>query len=423
LLLVLGLLPALSCGGGRQARAPAAPAATSVAALERPAAGNEGGVASGAAFAPPAVATAAPTPVDAQTERVLDDAGVQSVLSGLNAQLEAEREQHGIAGLSVAVVYDQSIIWSEGFGQANVQTSTPATPETLYRVGSITKLFTDTMLMQLRDAGKLQLDDPISLYLPDFQLASTDTSTAPTFRQIASHTSGLPREAPLNYWRTRQFPTADALVSSLRDTSLLFPPGTGYQYSNVGVAVMGHALEQIAGEPYQQYVGEHILQPLGMTHSGLDLKDSVRAQLAHGPSNSAASASLDPYPDFAGMTPAAGLYSSVDDMARFISLQFRDGPAGGAQVLAGSSLEEMRSPASRISPASDFAIGWELGTVDGQASIGHPGVVYGFTTQITLVPDLKLGVAVFTNARTNPASIADQILDELISPVHSALAS
>lgn len=132
---------------------------------------------------------------------------------------------------------------------------------------------------------------------------------------------------------------------------------------------------------------------------------------------------LDRFPDFGALTPAAGLYTSVDDIARFLELQFRDGPAGGAQVLSGSSLAEMRDPASRSSSVSDFAIGWELGSVAGHASIGHPGVVYGFTTQVTAVPDMKLGVAVFTNSRTDPSIIANQVLSALIPPVGRALAA
>lgn len=109
-------------------------------------------------------------------------------------------------------------------------------------------------------------------------------------------------------------------------------------------------------------------------------------------------------------------------MARFVSLQFRDAPAGGTQVLTGRTLQEMRSPASRVSLASDFAVGWELGGVGGHASIGHPGVVYGFATQVTIVPDMKLGIAVFTNSRTNPSLIADDALRTLIPPVSGALA-
>jgi len=344
---------------------------------------------------------------------------VQAALDSLSAKIEAERQRRGVAGMSVAVVYDQSLIWSKGFGVANVETGEPAGPRTLYRVGSITKLFTDTMMMQLRDAGKIQLDDPLVKYLPELQISSRYGANQPTLRELASHTSGLPREAPLNYWREREFPTEDELIASLRNSVLVGPPGGVYQYSNLGVALEGIAVERAAGEPYIKYVTERILNPLGMTDSGFVLTDAVRQRLALGSTLASTQAGQERLPDFGALAPAAELYTSVDDIAKFMSLQFRDGDS--QDVLGGPSLREMHSPESRGGP-SDFAIGWEFGSLAGHGTIGHPGIVYGFTTQITLIPDSKLGVAVFTNGRTDPAGIANMALASLVAPVRSAAA-
>ncbi|MGI8549595.1 MAG: serine hydrolase domain-containing protein [Dehalococcoidia bacterium] len=347
---------------------------------------------------------------------------MQSVLARLEGQLELERQQRKLPGMSTAVIYDQGIVWSHGFGLANVEEGTPATAQTLYGVGSITKLFTDTMLMQLRDAGKLQLDEPVQRYLPAFQVPSPyHNAPLPTFRQIASHTGGLPREAPGNYWRTRQFPTLDQLLVSLQNTEMIGVPGAVYNYSNLGVAVMGNALAAVAGEPYRQYVGDNILQPLGMENSGFELTDEVKARLANGYAFPSSSIGANRFPDAGAFTPAGGLYSSVEDMARFISLQFRDEPAGGDQVLSGSSLREMRQAASKGSNVGPFAIGWQLSSNSGYSTIGHPGVVFGFTTQIVLLPELKLGVAVFTNGRTDPESLSNEILAALIPAIKRAL--
>jgi len=209
-------------------------------------------------------------------------------------------------------------------------------------------------------------------------------------------------------------------IFSLSDAQMIGPAGGVYQYSNLGVSLEGLALERIAGEPYARYVQERILAPLGMSNSGFDVTDAVRARLALGSSSSSAAASLDRYPDFGALTPAAGLYTSVDAIARFISLQFRDTDGDAGPVLSGPTLQEMHAAGSRGSGPGDFAIGWELGGVGGHATIGHPGVVYGFTTQITLVPDTKLGVAVFTNGRTDPGAIANEILAALLPPVSAA---
>ncbi len=218
------------------------------------------------------------------------------------SRLDSERRQRGVAGTSVGVVYDQTLIWSEGLGTANVETGAPADSDTLYRVGSITKLFTDTMLLQLRDAGRLTLDDPVTNALPDLQVSNPYTGSAPTFRQIASHTSGLPREAPLNYWRTRTFPTEAELLDSLKGTSLIAAPGTVYQYSNLGVSLEGMALERVAGEPYRAWVEGHILTPLGMQSSGFELTSAARSRLAVGSSAAGSAPDVDPLPDFGALT-------------------------------------------------------------------------------------------------------------------------
>jgi CubicO group peptidase (beta-lactamase class C family) len=370
---------------------------------------------------PPAVASAAtPQPDDPAARAVRESPAVQAALGSLGRQLDAERQRRGVSGMSVSVVYDQSLLWSKGFGVADVETGEPATSTTLYRVGSITKLFTDTMMMQLRDEGKLNLDDPLQTYIPELQITNPYGGSQPTLRELASHTSGLPREAPLNYWREREFPTEDQLIASLRNASLVGPPGTTYQYSNLGVALEGIALERVAGEQYISYETRHILAPLGMTDSGFTLTDAVRSRLAVGSTAvSASSGGQDRLPDFVALAPAAELYTSVDDIAKFMSLQFRDGDS--SDVLSGASLREMRSLDSRGGP-SDFAIGWELGSIAGHSTIGHPGVVYGFTTQITLIPDAKLGVAVFTNGRTDPAGIASLALTTLLGSVRDAAA-
>ena len=381
------------------------------------------GGAADATAAPALTAVAAPlpasAPASAATVAVQSSPRVQSVLEALAARLDAERTRRGVAGISVAVVYDQTLIWSRGFGVANVDTQAPAGPETLYRVGSITKLFTDTMLMQLRDEGKLGLDDPIKRALPELPLSDPYGTGGPTYRELASHTSGLPREAPLNYWRTREFPTETDLLASLDNARPIGPPGTVYQYSNLGVSLEGMALERVAGISYDRYVAEHILSPLGMTASGFALTDGVRARLAFGTAAPSSADAPNRLPDFGALTPAAGLYTSVDDIARFISLQFRDGDADRG-VLDGPTLREMHNPGSRGGGPGDFAIGWETGAVAGHATIGHPGIVYGFSTQITLIPDAKLGVAVFANGRGDPGSMANEILAGLLPSVLDA---
>src|SRR3990170_5165078 len=188
------------------------------------------------------------------------DPEVGAVLALLNARLETERQERGIPGMSVAVVYDQATLWAKGFGTANLEMGVPATPKTVYRVASITKLFTATMLLQLRDAGKLSLDDPIKRFLPTFEIESRFADSGPiTLRQVMTHMAGLPRECSIDRWAMSESPSIEAVLDSLRDSETVFPPMAKYKYSNLGIAILGHALEVAAGQGYAEYVTRNIL--------------------------------------------------------------------------------------------------------------------------------------------------------------------
>lgn len=332
---------------------------------------------------------------------------ISAALALVDARLAAEREDRKIPGLSAGVVHDQDLIWHRGYGNANRDKFIPANENTIYRVASITKLFTSTMLVQLRDAGKLSLDDPIEKYLPEFQIKSSFSDARPaTFRQVASHGAGLPREGSHQGWRNTTMPPIEDLLKSLAEVEMRLPVMTEPKYSNLGIAIMGHALSRIAGQPYDDYVRENILQPLGMTKSGFDPaaygdERAIGYHLAKGKFE------ISPTWDEKGFRPAGGMYSSVSDIARFISLQFRDGPAGGKQILGGSSLREMHSPVL-VSPdfETGFGLGWGIRRTAGKKVIGHSGGLPGYTTNISLVPSMKLAVIVFTNTGTTPSRSA-----------------
>lgn len=345
---------------------------------------------------------------------------VGAALKLLEAQLEADRAQLKIPGLSAAVVLDQEILWTRGFGYADVERRIPATPQTLYRVGSITKLFTATMLMQLREQGKLQLDDPLTEHLPELRRGGRSRELSQvTLRQLVSHTSGLPTEAPLEYWETLEFPGIETVLASLGDAQLA-PPLTKLKYSNLGVALLGEALSRAAGQPYQVYVREQILNPLGMRSTHFEPTSALRPRVATGYTRyrEGRARTIAPNVDLGFLVPAGGLYSSVQDIARFISLQFRDGrePAGGAQVLRGGAIREMHT-VQWMEPdwQSAAGIGFGLSRVADRVVVGHAGGINGFNTRILLLPGTKLGVAVFSNTNTEGPSVRKAL--ELLVPV------
>src|SRR5918992_2612192 len=265
-----------------------------------------------------------------------NDPEIRAVLAELEADIEKARVAKKIAGLSVAIVYDQEVLLSKGFGYADLDKKVPADSTTVYRIGSITKVFTALMLMQLRDAGKLSLDDPIEKYLPEFKIKSRFPDARPaTFRQVAAHYSGLPREPPMahEYQFTEKFPPVEEQLKSLKDVEMMIPAMSMFSYSNLGYNIMGLALARVAKQPYTQYVDQHILKPLGMNQSGFALTESMKRHFAVGYRAASPDGTFEKstYPEY-GMASGM-LYSSVDDMTRFMSLFFREGPAGGKQVL------------------------------------------------------------------------------------------
>jgi CubicO group peptidase (beta-lactamase class C family) len=308
------------------------------------------------------------------------------------------------------------VLLAKGFGYADLEKKIPADPQTVYRIGSVTKAFTALMLMQLRDAGKLQLDDPIEKYLPEFKIKSRFPDARPaTFRQVAAHYSGLPREAPMlhEYKVTDEFPSIEDQLKSLKnaDSEMMVPAMTMYSYSNLGYDILGLAMSRVAKQPYDQYVSAHILKPLGMNLSGFALTEQMKKHFAVGykPAGEDGTHERSSYPKV-GMASGM-LYSNVDDLANFLSLFFRQGPRGGKQVLGSSSLLEMLIPVAVSTDLTRDERGrpihlWREGSTIGFSVNPFPpgeqldykdGGIAGFSSIVYINYPRKLGMAVLRN--------------------------
>jgi D-alanyl-D-alanine carboxypeptidase len=317
------------------------------------------------------------------------------------------REQPGV---SIGFVYDQDLIWAKGYGYADLEKKIPATPSTAYRIASITKLFTATAILQLRDAGKLQLDDPVAKHLDWFHLDDPfDDSPVITIRHLLTHTSGLPRELNALYWDDRNFPELAEFVKMFQEASTILPRETELKYSNVAFNVLGQVISSVSGKPYPDYVKEYILEPLGMMGTEV-MPDENMPTLAkgYGFRRPGQPRRLESFFNKKAMASSGNMASSVEDLAKFISLQFREGRSGGAQILKGSTLREMHR-VHWLSPSwkSGRGLGWSVVSVDGQVRITHGGSVPGHKTFVSAVPADKFGVIVLTNAEDGkPGSYA-----------------
>lgn len=342
-------------------------------------------------------------------------AGYEEAAARLSAFVEHELADKGLPAVSVALVDDDQTVWAEGFGVEDLETGAAATAATVYRVGSVSKLFTDVAVMQLVERGALDLDAPVTEYLPELVLGAPlegdgDRDT-PTLRQLMAHRAGIVREPPVGHYFDPTEPGLAATVASLSGTPRIYEPGTRVKYSNAGIAAVGYALERTQGRPFAAYVRETVLEPLGMEASAFEPTPAVTARLADARMWSFDGREFDAPTFELGMIPAGSMYAPVTDLARFMSAVFAGGAGAEGRVLSDSALAEMLTP--QFGESSDFGIGFGLGTLDGHRYAGHGGAIYGFATQLAMLPDEKLGaVAVTTMDFAN--TVTDRITDHAL---------
>ena len=339
-----------------------------------------------------------------------------------NGWLNAQRGYDEIPGMSYAVVHDQEVLLSGASGFADPATRKPATADTLYSICSVSKLFTSIALMQLRDEGKLSLSDPVAKHLTWFSIPATPEGGTVTVENILTHSSGLPRESDFPYWSGNfEFPTHDQIVERIKAQSMLHEADTYFQYSNLGLTLAGEIVAAASKRPYDAYIREKILQPLGLTSTYTDVPSEEKGKrLAAGFSARRRDGSRAPLPLFTtrGIAPAAGFASTATDLAKFASWQLRALANADSKVLRPRTLREMQR-VHFVDP--DFETYWGLGFAIARRGdktfVGHGGSCPGYRTQLTLKTDEKIGTVVLANASGVAANDYGKVLYEIFSPV------
>ncbi len=199
-----------------------------------------------------------------EQRRSADDPDVLGAERMFSAWMEGQIAYRGLPGIVAGVVSDQELVWGKGFGFADINAKLPMTPTTKFRMASHSKMFTAIAIMQLREEGKLRLDDPVAKYLTWFKAKPAGDDDGPiTIEQLLSHSSGLQREAG-DHWTSYEFPTSDELHRLYADRQAAFAPSVRWKYSNLAYAVAGMIIEQVSGERWADYVDRNIFKPLGM---------------------------------------------------------------------------------------------------------------------------------------------------------------
>jgi CubicO group peptidase (beta-lactamase class C family) len=371
------------------------------------------------------VLTLAPAPVAAQAggppSAIANDPDVLAATRLFSAWMEGQIAYRGLPGIAVGVVSDQELIWARGFGNANVADKVPMTPATKFRMASHSKLFTATAIMQLREQGKVRLDDPVAKHLPWFKVKPAgDDDGEITIEQLLSHSSGLPREAG-DHWTTHDFPTGEEIKRLIASREAPFPPATRWKYSNLAYTIAGMVVEQLSGMPWAEYVQRNIYTPLGMNASSVD-QEVAGLTVPYGRRLPDGTRAVIPFMDARGMGAATGITSNVEDMAKFVSAQFRRGRMGGAQILSSGSLREMHRVRSMENDwSSGYGIGFSSNRIKDKVWIGHGGGYPGNTTQTLIQLDDKVGVIVLTNTNdSDPGAIARQLINTVGTAVAKA---
>lgn len=354
-------------------------------------------------------------------------ASVNAQCPAIDAMVAAEFAKHPVGSVTVGVVFGNKLVWTRSYGNADMEKKIPADKDTVYRIGSITKMFTALMLEQLADAGKVHLSDPVEKYFPEVNTVQDKFANAPpiTLIQLATHSSGMDRE-PSDTDTYVKGPVSDwekTLIAALPHTRYALEPGTQFSYSNIGFATLGATLGRASGEPYTEYLPKHIFGPLGMTSTALELTPAIRPHLSKGydagPGGKVdADAAQREHETGRGYkVPNGAIYTTVGDMARFCSFLMGQGPDS---VLKAASLERNLSQ-SAVQADYQLSSGYTLGGFvfrrDGYTAFGHGGAVAGYRADVYVNRDATVGVIVLANAigpgAVDTNSIAMKSLDML----------
>ncbi len=331
-------------------------------------------------------------------------------LAGAIAQIDtliaAEYARQKEGSITVGVVSGGELIWTKSYGVADMREHRPATKDSTYRIGSISKQFAGIMLLQLVEQGKVRLSDPVTKYYPEFNLVQNPQAyPTPTLLQLAAHTAGLESE-PDDTEKYTTGPVADwdkTLLTALPHVRYKYEPGTHEMNSNIGCAILGEALSRAAAEPYVNYVQEHILKPLGMSHAAFEQNDAILRTLAKGYVVNGNSA--DPQPAARELAqgrgykvPAGALFMPVADLARFVSFEMGYGPEG---VLPKSVLSENLSHVYGMDGEMTFGAGvaftvYRQGTT---ISFGQIGSVSGYQAAAFFNPLSHTGFILMRNVQ------------------------
>jgi CubicO group peptidase (beta-lactamase class C family) len=299
-------------------------------------------------------------------------------------------EREGVPGLTAAVLVDGEIVWAEGFGYADVENETPVTPLTKMRIGSVSKPLTSVALGRLVEAGSLDLDAPVQRYVPSFPEKQYEVTT----RQAAGHIAGIRHYRDDEFYSRTHYDRVEEGLDIFERDSLLFEPGTRYEYSSYGWNLVSAVVEGTADTPFLRYMRRAVIEPMNLRHTVAGHTDSLIAHRTAFYSRTDEGTLLNaPYVDNSYKWAGGGYLSTASDLVRFGDAMLR------RALLDPETVELLFTPLETTDGESTgYGLGWEVGTDDeGRRTVGHSGGSVGGSTQFVLYPDQHVVVALISN--------------------------
>ena len=330
----------------------------------------------------------------------------EAAIARFDADVSDKVAEDAGGAVSVAVFEGADVIWTKGWGWADIENPVAANAETIGRTGSISKSFTAVLMMLLVERGVISLDEPVSQYFPEIENLTRPPAGARaiTFRMLASHTAGLVREPDLEGAASGTiYRWEEKILESIPRTGFKTPPMTEYSYSNIGFGMLGLAISRAAGVPFMDLMTQLIFEPLGLSSTTFildspDLYSRMSVGYSRDRRTGEISAEQATREHFGRgyKVPNGGVYSTVGDLAVFAAAIMGETPV---QILSGESRHEMMTPQA---PAEEYGLGFSVRDVRGVTVVGHGGSVAGYNAYLAFDPGSKLGVAMLRTTSYNP---------------------
>lgn len=353
--------------------------------------------------------------------------------SEVDVLVEKTLKTFNVPGIAVGIIKDGKLVLAKGYGVTNIKTEKKVDANTLFGIASNSKSFTSAALAMLVDEGKINWDDKVTKYLPDFKMYNEYVTKEFTIRDLLTHRSGLGLGAgDLMIWPDGHDFTPKDIIKNIQFLKPVSAFRTKYDYDNLLYVIAGEIIEQVSGKSWCDFVEERMMKPLHMDNSVASwsrLKDTTNTIVPHVPTNG----KLEVIPRYTNhiFDAAAGIYSSVNDLSKWLILQMNDGKYdGNQQLFSQKQHDEMWTPQT-IMPVPNtqpyktlfrnYALGWRVEDINGHLQVSHTGGLDGIVTQTIMIPDIKLGIIVLTNQQSGAAfmAISNTIKDKYLGITNS----